>query len=237
MSYAAVRARPDGASTVARLARTAADYGYDGIVVRNHGDHPASYDPAAVSEATGIDVVAGVEVRADEPSSASGYVGNYRQDHAIVAVHGGDPDLNRFAVEVPAVDVLAHPMRGDGDLNHVLAKAAAENGVRLELDLGPVLRGAGGGRVRAIAALRKQWELIEQYDVPYVVSAGESSHLELRAPRELAAVCEQLDVEADAARAGLREWGNLADRNRERQSERFVEPEVWRGSADSEADE
>jgi ribonuclease P/MRP protein subunit RPP1 len=229
MTYAAVRARPDGASTVARLAQTAAEYEYDGIVVRNHGDEPASYDPAAIRDATGIDVVAGVEVRADEPSSASGYVGNYRQDRAVVAVHGGDPAINRFAVEQPAVDVLAHPMRGDGDLNHVLAKAAAENGVRLELDLGPVLRDAGGQRVRAIAALRKQWELIEQYDVPYVVSDGASSHLELRAPRELVAVCEQLDVDPEAASAGLEEWRDLAERNRDRHGERFVEPGVWRG--------
>lgn len=237
MTYAAVRARPDGASTVARLAKTAAEYGYEGIVVRNHGDESASYDPAAVRDATGIDVVAGVEVRADDPSSASGYVGNYRQDHAVVAVHGGDPAINRFAVEQPAVDVLAHPMRDGGDLNHVLAKAAAENGVRLELDIGPVLRGAGGGRVRAVAALRKQWELIEQYDVPYVLCDGASSHLELRAPRELVAVCEQLDIDPDFARAGLREWGQLAERNRERHSERFVEPGVWRGGADRGADE
>ena len=36
--YEAVHARPDGEATVARLARTAADYGYEGVVVRNHGD-------------------------------------------------------------------------------------------------------------------------------------------------------------------------------------------------------
>ena len=230
--YAAVRARPDGASTVSRLARTAADYGYSGIVVRNHGDEPASYDPAAIRETTGIDVVAGVEVSADDPSAASGYVGNYRPKHALVAVHGGDPALNRFAVEQAAVDVLAHPMAGDGDLNHVLAKAAADNGVRLELDLGPVLRDSGGSRVRAISSLRKEWELIQQYDVPYVVSAGATSHLQLRAPRDLAAVCEVIGIDADAARSGLREWGRVAERNRERQSERFVEPGVWRGPAD-----
>jgi ribonuclease P/MRP protein subunit RPP1 len=232
MSYAAVRARPDGDSTVARLALSAADYGFDGLVVRNHGDSPASYDPAAVREAAGIDVVAGVEVRASDRATASGYVGNHRPNHAIVAVHGGTTAMNRFAVEQAAVDVLAHPMAGDGDCNHVLARAARDNGVRLEVDLAPVLRATGGKRVRAVAALRKLRELIEAYDVPFVVSAGASSHLELRAPRELVAVCERLGFDAEQAEDGLAEWGRLAERNRQRQSDRFVEPGVWRGPAE-----
>jgi ribonuclease P/MRP protein subunit RPP1 len=230
MSYAAVRARPDGHSTVARLALTAADYGFDGIVVRNHGDSPASFDPAAVRSAAEIDVVAGVEVRASDRSTASGFIGTHRPNHAILAVHGGDAAMNRFAVEQPAVDVLAHPMAGDGDLNHVLAKAARDNGVRLEVDLTPVLRDAAGRRVRAIADLRKLRELIEAYDVPFVVSAGATSHLELRSPRELVAVCERLGFDAEQAQAGLAEWARLAERNRELQSDRFVEPGVWRGS-------
>lgn len=226
--YAAVHARPDGDSTVARLAKTAAEYGFGGVVVRNHGGAPASYDPAEVAETYGVDVVTGVEVRADDPSTASGYVGNHRQDHEIVAVHGGDPTINRFAVEQPAVDVLAHPMAGDGDVNHVLAKAAVENGVRLEVSLASVLRDAGGSRVRAIAGHRKLAELIEEFDAPYVVSGDPHGHLELRAPRELVAVGEVLGMDADRLADGLAEWGRLAERNRERQSDAFVEPGVRR---------
>jgi ribonuclease P/MRP protein subunit RPP1 len=232
MTYAAAHARPDGDSTVARLALTAAEYGFDGLVVRNHGDAPAEYDPDALREAAGIDVVTGVEVRADDPSRASGFVGDHRPDHAVVAVHGGEPALNRFAVEQPAVDVLAHPMAGDGDLNHVLATAAADNGVRLEVDLGPILRQSGGARVRAISKRRKLRELIEHDDVPYVISGDAASHLELRAPRELVAVCERLGFDAAAAEAGLVEWERLAERNRERQSDQFVEPGVRRGTHD-----
>lgn len=239
--YAAVRARPDGDSTVSRMALTAAEYGYEGVVVRNHGDTPATYDPGAIAETYGLDVVTGVEVRADDPSRASGYVGTHRDDHEVVAVHGGDPSLNRFAVEQPAVDVLAHPMARDGDVNHVLARAAAENGVRLEVSLRPVLSDAGGSRVRSIADLRKLVELIEHYDVPYVVSDDAGSHLALRAPSELAALGDVLGlagagVEAphEWVRAGLAEWGTLAARNRERLSDAFVEPGVRRGRPDDE---
>ena len=232
--YEAVHARPDGESTVARQALTAAEYGYDGIVVRNHGDAPAEYDPREVADAYGIDVVPGVEVRADDPSRASGFVGTHRSERVVVVVHGGTDRINRFAVEQPAVDVLAHPMAGDGDFNHVLAKAARDNGVRVEFSFRRVLRSQGGRRVQALRGLRKLRELVEAYDVPHVVSADPTSHLQLRAPGELVATGKQVGFEADQIEAGLAEWGRLAERNRVRLSDSFVEPGVRRGRYEDE---
>ena len=220
--YEAVHAHPDGAATVARLAKTAADYGYEGVVVRNHGDRAAEYDPAAIRETYDVDVVEGIEIRTDDAGQAGGLIGNYRSKRDVVCVHGGS--LNRFAVEQPKVDVLAHPMR-DGDVNHVLTKAAAENGVHLELNLARVLGADGGPRVQAIGRTRKLWELVEAYDAPYVVSADPGSHLAVRAPRELCAVGETIGLDREAVRAGLDAWGEIADRNR-RRSESFIQPGV-----------
>jgi ribonuclease P/MRP protein subunit RPP1 len=225
--YEAVHAVPEGKSTVARQALTASEVGYDGIVVRNHGDSPASYDPERIAQTYDTDVVTGVEIRAEEPAAASGFVDSYRTDATVVAVHGGDRAINRFAVEQPAVDVLAHPMAGDGDFNHVLARAAAENGVRVELSLRRVLRRAGGQRVRAIGDLRKLYGLLDQYDAPFVVSADPDSHLQLRAPRELRALGGVIGVPGETIERGLAEWGRLAERNRSRASGTFVEPGVW----------
>ncbi len=228
MTYEAVHARPDGQSTPARMALTASEHGFEGVVIRNHGDSPASYDPAHLREAYDIDVVTAVEIRAESPAQASGFVGAHRADQTLVCVHGGTPKLNRFAVEQAAVDVLAHPMTGDGDFNHVLAKCARDNGVRVELSFRDVLRASGGKRVRALSGLRKLWELIDTYDVPYVVSADPTSHLAIRAPRELAAVGEQIGLSTDIVETGLAEWGRLTARNRNRRSDAFIEPGVWR---------
>jgi ribonuclease P/MRP protein subunit RPP1 len=238
-AYEAVHAHPDGDATVARLAATASEYGFDGVVVRNHGDARAEYDAAEIARTYGIDVVEGVEIRAEDPSRASGYVGSHRGSATVVAVHGGTNALNRFAAEQPSVDVLAHPMAGEGDVNHVIAKTAADNGVRIELSLGPVLRSEGGRRVQALRDLRKLWELVSEYDTPYVVSADPTSHLQLRAPRELAALGDVVGIGADAVEAGLDEWRALAERNRHRVSDAFVEPGVTvRESAeDEDADE
>ena len=233
--YEGVHAHPDGDSTVARMAATAAEYEFGGVVVRNHSGATAEYDPERVSDAYGVDVVGAIEIRADDPSQASGHVGNYRPKYTLLALHGGTPKLNRFAVEEARVDVLAHPMRGSGDFNHVLAKAAVERGVRVEFDFARVLRNDGGPRVQALQDLRKLREIVAQYDVPYVVSANPESHLQLRAPRELAAVGRAIGFETEQIREGLREWGRLAARNRERESDDFIAPGVERGRYEEES--
>ncbi|MDG5759550.1 RNase P subunit p30 family protein [Natronococcus sp. A-GB1] len=233
--YEAVRAHPEGQSTVARLAKRAADYGYEGVVVRNHSGTRADYDADAIADEYGIDVVDGVEIRADDPEQASGSVGNFRPSNTILALEGGTDALNRFAVEQAKIDVLAGPMAGDGDVNHVLAKAAAENGVRIEFDLSGVLRASGGRRVRAIQSLRKLEEIVDYYDAPYVASADPASHLELRAPRELRAVGEEIGLSSEFVEDGLAEWGRLAERNRHVHSESFIEPGVERGRYEEES--
>jgi ribonuclease P/MRP protein subunit RPP1 len=234
--FEAVHAHPDGETTVARHASTAAEYGFDGIVVRNHGGAHAEFDAAEIAETYDVDVVEGVEIRAEDPSRASGFVGNHRRSKTVVAVHGGSAAINRFAVEQPAVDVLAHPMAGDGDVNHVLANAAADNGVRFEFSFGRVLRADGGQRVQAIRGLRKLREIVEDADAPYVVSADPENHLQLRAPRELVAVGEVLGFSAEQVRAGLSEWGRIVERNRRLASDAFVEPGVYRVAADDGVD-
>jgi len=232
--YEAVRAWPDGDSTVSRLAYTACEYGYDGVVVRNQPAASPESEPERIRDAYGVDVVEGFEIRADGPSQASGHVGNYRPKVTLLLVRGGTPKLNRFAVESDRVDVLTDPMGGRGDFNHVLAKAAVENGVRVEFNFGPVLRQSGGPRVQALSALRKLRELVEKYDVPYVVSADASSHLQLRAPREVVAVGEAVGFDAEQVRTGLEEWHRLVERNRERMGDGFFAPGHKRGRYEEE---
>lgn len=233
--YEAATPSPGGRSTAARLALTAREQGYGGIVPRtgpNEAVGPAG--PDEIEAACDVDVVDGIEIRTDSPGSASGAVGDHRSTHTLVLVAGGSEGMNRFAVEEPRVDVLTQPMAGGGDVNHVTMKAAAHNGVRIEFDLSSVLRTSGGERVRALSDLRKLRELVGKYDVPYVVSASSGSHLELRAPRELAAVGEAIGFQREAVFEGLREWGRLAARNRERRDGSFIGPGVREGKYDRE---
>lgn len=224
--YEAVYAHPAGDATVARQVKTAAEYGFEGVVVRTR---EAEYDPGALAGRHDVDVVRGAEIDAADPQAASGTLGNVRSECTVLFVRGGTDELNRFAVEQDRVDVLSRPFEGGGDVNHVLVKEAVDHGVRIEFDLGAVLRDESGTRVRRLQKLRKLRELVEYYDAPYVVSATPDSHLRLRAPRELAAVGAQIGLGADAVRDGLAEWGRLTARNRERMADSFISPGVQRG--------
>lgn len=221
--YEGVHAWPDGESTVARLAATASSYGFEGIVVRNHGDAQARFEADKIRSKYGIDVIEAIEIRTDSSAQASGLVGNYRSKRTIVCVHGGP--LNRFATEQSQVDVLAHPMQ-EGDINHVLAKNAVANNVHLEFNFSQILRSTGGTRVQAIQDLTKLWDLVEKYDVPYVVSADAHSHLGIRSPRELQAIGEVVGLSENAIKRGLEAWEDLAERNRKRRSDTYLEPGV-----------
>jgi ribonuclease P/MRP protein subunit RPP1 len=227
--YEAVDAYPEGTSTVSRCAKTAASLGYDGLVVRTRD---AEYDAEAIADRYGVDIVPGIEVETDSPDSLSGSIGNFRRECTLLLVRGGTNAVNRYAVEADRVDVLTRPMAGDGDFNHVLARAAKTHGVRVEFDFGPVLRSSGGQRVQALRGLRKLRELVDQYDTPYVVSASATTHLWLRAPRELIALGEQIGFSAEEIETGLHEWGRVAARNRERAADSFIEPGVTRGRYD-----
>ncbi len=222
--YEAVYARPAGDGALESFASTASSYGFSGLVARGSPEAPADLagDPP-------IDVVDGVEVDADGPDAARRAVDAHRSSRTLVVVRGGTNRTNRYAVEDDRVDVLARPTAGRGDLNHVLVRAAAENGVRIEFDLAPVLRASGGRRVRHLQSLRKLGELVDYYDAPYVVSAGPTDPLQLRAPRELAALGDRLGVGGPWIERGLTEWGRLAARNRRIASESFIEPGVERG--------
>lgn len=227
--YESVRVEADGRTTPARMALTVAESGFDGVVVRNRADGKAAYDASLFRDEYGVDVVDATEIGVADPASASGSIGTHREDTTILVLRGGTPELNRFAAETETVDVLAAPMRDQGDLNHVVIKAAVENDVRLEFDFAHVLRREGGPRVQALRGLRKLRELVEHYEAPYVVTTSPTSHLHVRAPRELLAVGEIVGFDPEQVRTGLEEWRVLAERNRDRHSDDFVEPGVTRG--------
>ena len=227
--YDAIRVAANGRTTTARFAVTVAEAGFTGLVVANDHDDPADYDPTAIADAYDVDVVDGIEISTTEKGDVSSAVSKYRRETTFLLVRGGTETVNRYAVETPEVDVLRAPMAGDGDVNHVIVKAAVRNDVRIEVNLGPVLRSSGGPRVQALRDLRKLRELLEYFGAPFVVSADSQTHLQVRGPRELVAVGEQVGFDAEQIRSGLAEWHRLAETNREKLSSEYVTEGVRRG--------
>lgn len=240
-TYEAVCPHPDGETTPSRFAMAAAEHGYEGIVLRGSREtFEGGTDESSVSSGDpyGVDVVPGIELLPDSASQLGELVAGVRNRAVAVIVRGGDTEINRAAVEESRVDVLSRPFGtrggGDGDVNHVLVKAARDNDVAVEFDLSPVVRSSGGRRVRALRRLRKLRELVDYYDPPFVVSGRPQSHLGLRSPRELVAVGSQIGFEQETVREGLERWGTIAARNRRRLSDSFIGEGIERGQYETE---
>jgi ribonuclease P/MRP protein subunit RPP1 len=231
--YDAVVPSPIGSSTLSRYARTATRYGYDGVIslTRYDGtdrDHERSR-PDVDRDALAGDVVDGALIDATDRERASVALDRSREDHTVVVCRADSTSLQRFAAESHRVDVLTVPVEGD-DLEHGIAKTAADHGVRVAIDLEPVLHDQGGERVRAIATLQRRKRYLEDVGGDHVVTASPVDHLELRAPRDLTALGANVDLGGEWTRDGLAEWTTLVERNRERLSADFVEPGVFRGT-------
>lgn len=224
--YEAVEAYPEGEATVDRYARTLSRYGYQGLIVRTQD---ADFDADGVAERRDIDVVPAVEFAPTDPSVLSGRLGAVRSEYSLLLVQGGSERLNRFVVEQNRVDVLTRPFVNEGDVNHVMINAAKKHDVRIEFDFGPVLRASGGPRVRHLKNLRKLRELVEDGGAPFVISTRPASQFHLRAPRELAAIGQEIGFAEEQVLGGLSEWGRLVARNRERLSGEFIAPGVRHG--------
>lgn len=145
----------------------------------------------------------------------------------ILAVHGGDYEINRAACENPMIDFLAHPELGrkDSGLDHITMRAAAENNVAVEINFREILETSRRSRVYILSAMRKNVRLAKKYNVPIVVSSGAISKWGLRGGRELAAVAHLLGMElGDAIRCVSEIPHAMVKQNREKLSN-----ERWQG--------
>lgn len=116
-------------------------------------------------------------------------IGKYRTEKDVIIVHGGTESINRAAVENPNVDVLNRPFTSkDSGINHVLAKAAAENNVALAFNVDILIKLKGGKRVYALSNFRRNLQLARKYDVPMLLTTDAVSLYDLRAPRDVIAL-------------------------------------------------
>ncbi|MCQ1536410.1 ribonuclease P protein component 3 [Methanosarcina sp. KYL-1] len=198
-----VHAAPDGENTVGEMASLARHFGYSGFALTNHSDKLPKTRPL-LPEADGFEVFRGIELVEENPSKLHGMIGKFRSNVDVLIVHGGSEAVNRAAVENPRVDILNHPSfdRSSG-LNQVLAKAAAENGVAIGLNLRPLLHSRGSRRIRLLSDLGANLDLARKYDVSLALTSDAMSCFDLRAPREMLALAEVCGLEESEALEAL----------------------------------
>jgi ribonuclease P/MRP protein subunit RPP1 len=195
-----VHAYPEGGSTASRLAMAAKEYGYAGICVADH----SGYFPEVRGRLEGVDVIRGVEVVAKNANDLRKQVDRFRKKVQVLAVHGGDPAINRAACEDDRVDILMHPPDGKtSGINHILAKLAADKHIAIGFELLPIICAKGGSRVRALSNYRTNLALVKKYEVPFVVVSGAMSFYDMRDVRAAISLCRLFGMGEKDAIKGL----------------------------------
>jgi ribonuclease P/MRP protein subunit RPP1 len=195
-----VHAYPEGGSTVSRMALAAKGLGYAGICVANHPE----FFLDVKGEFEGAEVIQGVEVEAKNAHELRKQVDRFRGRVKVLAVHGGDPGINRAACEDERVDILLHTPDGKtSGINHILAKLAADKHVAIGFELAPLIFGKGGSRVRMLSYYRTNLALVKKYGTPYVVVSGAMSHYDLRDVRTALSLCRLFGMGEKDALKGL----------------------------------
>lgn len=148
-----------------------------------------------------IDIVNAVMLKPKNAEELNALAGKARSRAEILMVHGGDYDINRAACENPLIDILCHPELGrkDSGLDHICAKAAAENSVAIEINFREILESYKKHRVHIIASMQKNVMLCENYGAKIITVSGAVTKWNMRAPRDLAAVANMLGLELGKA--------------------------------------
>tara|TARA_A100001037_G_scaffold306272_1_gene350334 strand:- start:521 stop:1246 length:726 start_codon:yes stop_codon:yes gene_type:complete len=227
--FEAVYATPIGTSTLSRMAATASDHGFSGIIAREQNMDSLNPDLQTISNEFEIKVFSGFEINEKNLSTLSGKINSNRNKTPLLCVRGGDAPTNLFISKQKNVDVLCHSLRNENNMSHVMAKEAAKNNVRLEVNLSDLLRGSGKNRIKSLHRLKKQWNIISAYNVPFVVSSNPTSHLELRSPRELMEVGRLIGMTPEDIETGLLEWGIILSKNIDNLSGIYANMGVKRG--------
>jgi len=141
-----------------------------------------------------------VFINADNWGELKKKIKHNRDDADVLVFEGGDVQLNRKAAEDTRVDVLLHPEKGqkDSGIDHVIAEEAAKNNVAIGFDLQQLMKNEKQ-QTHKLTAWRKNLSLCEKYDTPFIITSGAQEKLDLRPPRELAAIIKSLDFKDNKA--------------------------------------
>ncbi|MDV0447298.1 hypothetical protein MsAg5_11810 [Methanosarcinaceae archaeon Ag5] len=159
----------------------------------------------------------GVEMSPSSTGDLTSQMQKFRKKADFLSVRSADEKIIRAAVESNHIDLI-NPIsisvrdngygRGSsyntaiGQINHIVAKLAADNHLAFGFDLFPFLQTRGFRRSKLLAGVFEMIPILQKYDVPILVFSGAKSVYDLRDSYALVAFGKLLGLsEADAKKA------------------------------------
>ena len=134
----------------------------------------------------------------------------------IIAVKGGNLELNRAAVSNRYVDVLISPWHGreDAGFDYVMAKLAKENEVAIGFDFSEILHKSKSERAKILSRMLDVAKLVKKYKLDFLIFSGARSCYDLRSPSEFRSFGRILGFQDPEIKKSLS--GYLVKSNREK---------------------
>ncbi len=153
-------------------------------------------------------------------------VRSVRKQAEIVAVEGGDPEVNRAALSTAEVDMIIRPWKGrqDSGLDHVMAKLAAKNDVSVCFDFHGLLVSSRRGRVQVMNSMLEAAKLVRKFKAPFVMASGAVEPYCMRSPSDLISFGRSLGFRDPEIKRAMS--GRIVSENRKRLSGKWVMPGV-----------
>jgi ribonuclease P/MRP protein subunit RPP1 len=171
---------------------------------------------APAGEIHGVRVFSAVVIREQTMKGVIAALRGAAKGRDLVLVDAGDQAFNRAVISLRGVDVLRQVHRApQGAFTHVTARMAADHGVAPEFDLQPLVHLRGWPRQRVLQSHIRLLRLQRKYGFPCTVATNARSILDLRSPRELAALSRLFGMGEEETLRALAVPGELAGRHRE----------------------
>lgn len=154
-----------------------------------------------IDKEVAVDLVRCCAISSEDPGNLKKDIGKVRQKVELVAVKGGEFEINKAAAEDSRVDLLLHPeyKRKDPGMDHKTTKMAAENDVTVCFVFHDLHQTYGKVRSHVFNHIKKSIELCQKYDAEFMVSSGARDEYGLRGGRDLASLLMVLGVETREA--------------------------------------
>jgi len=150
----------------------------------------------------------GTEIEADNENTLHSLIKKARPNTDFLTVRSADEKIIRAAADSADVDAVIPVSNNSqkpaaGQINHIIAKIAADRKTAFAFDIAPFLFVKGYRRSKLFADAAEMIQVLRKYNVPVLLFSGACSVLEQRGPYELEAFGQLLGLTREETTAAV----------------------------------
>lgn len=141
---------------------------------------------AIPSSGPGIDIYRGILMEPKKQSELEEMVSRFRKSAEVLAVKGGDIDINRAAIETVGIDLLVNPFTDYSDgMDYVMARLARRNRVMIGFAFSGLLHSARQKRADIFSGMCSVASLVRKYEAGFALGSFGMTAYDMRSPSEI----------------------------------------------------